>query len=546
MDYFLLVVFLMIQCRHTYVLDVLPAPINVSMDSKNFRHELKWDPGPGTPPGTYYKVFTRRRQKITVVNKTSTVLKLSSQPTYKISVQAVYNHLESLMSEVFIFTPSKDTKIDTPLLSLVGGDHRLELNISLPKAHRSAKIQDIKKFYDAKVTIFWKKAGDRRPASMDMTNSSMVLENLEAGVEYCVKVHMIIRINSNTRSSDCVYASTSDPEPNIAPKVLGITVPVLILVVVCMVGLLVALHYTGSLCGIKARLPAIMLMVLTHGYLITPETTIVKPVYINPEADKQRARNAQSQPAVQGTGLEDYDEEDEEDADEEETLYFNRAAELSSDPDSQDAPGDSSGNSSASACPIMDRVVLPVEWLLPGSHGQPDIRGHSVKGPVMLHEDPHGIVGRAMSQGEWNEEGVSVDERWEEAEQSDVNLFSVTLLKEDNSGNINLCSAIFDGSEEATDHEMGGENAPCFSLSPLHDREPHRTPSSPASHSCTPSDTEEVVLDPGQPHGVATGYKARRGREDAGTTCGKLISHGGMTDNEEQQEVDSSGYLGRY
>jgi len=29
------------------------------MRSVNFRHELTWDPGPGTPPGTHYRVFAR-------------------------------------------------------------------------------------------------------------------------------------------------------------------------------------------------------------------------------------------------------------------------------------------------------------------------------------------------------------------------------------------------------------------------------------------------------------------------------------------------------
>ena len=50
--------------------------------------------------------------------------------------------------------------------------------------------------------------------SMDMTNSSMVLENLEAGMNYCVRVHLRIRINPHTWPSRCVYASTSDPEPS--------------------------------------------------------------------------------------------------------------------------------------------------------------------------------------------------------------------------------------------------------------------------------------------------------------------------------------------
>ncbi|XP_045910211.1 uncharacterized protein LOC123973893 isoform X3 [Micropterus dolomieu] len=41
------------------VLSSLPAPVNVSVDSVNFRHVLRWDPGPGTPPGTQYMIIRR-------------------------------------------------------------------------------------------------------------------------------------------------------------------------------------------------------------------------------------------------------------------------------------------------------------------------------------------------------------------------------------------------------------------------------------------------------------------------------------------------------
>ncbi|CAL8376686.1 unnamed protein product [Boreogadus saida] len=213
--------------------------------------------------------------------KTSGVLKLKNETAYKISVAAVYNHanhsLESLESKALEFTAFKDTRIDTPWLSLVGGDHRLELNISLPKAHQSAKIEDILKFYDAKVTVTWQKAGDPKPSSMDMTNSSMVLGNLEAGMNYCVTVHLRIRINPNTRRSRCVYASTSHPEPSMGPRVLGIAVPLLVLVVVVTVVLLVGLHYTGFLCGIKAhvaRRTAGPVSVLSNPYLLLNDLSL--------------------------------------------------------------------------------------------------------------------------------------------------------------------------------------------------------------------------------------------------------------------------------
>lgn len=34
----------------------LPKPVNISLTSLNFSYILKWEAGPGTPPGVYYNV----------------------------------------------------------------------------------------------------------------------------------------------------------------------------------------------------------------------------------------------------------------------------------------------------------------------------------------------------------------------------------------------------------------------------------------------------------------------------------------------------------
>jgi len=49
--------------------------------------------------------------------------------------------------------------------------------------------------------------------SIDTTNSSVVLDKLMAGVEYCTRVHMMIRTNQQAPSS-WVCAWTSVPEPS--------------------------------------------------------------------------------------------------------------------------------------------------------------------------------------------------------------------------------------------------------------------------------------------------------------------------------------------
>ena len=181
---------------------------------------------------------------------------------------------------------------------------------------------------------------------------------------------------------------------------------------------------------------------------------------------------------------------------------------------------------------------------MPRSNRQPDIRGRNLKGPVTPDKDLHGIVGRARSRGPWSEE-VSVDERWTEEEEQlgDVNLFSLTLLKEDDSGNINLCSAHSGGFTEAADCETEAGDAP------RRDPETRGTSGRLPAHHRTPPDAGEVVLTvlaPGQPRSG----EAEGSREGSGSSCGDLISHGGETEEEEEEEQeeedeDCSGYLGR-
>lgn len=276
-----------------------------------------------------------------------------------------------------------------------------------------------------------------------------------------------------------------------------------------------------------------------------PETTISEQVYLRPEADKLKRRNAHPQSAVQGPRLKGVDEDEyEEDEDKGQSGYMNRAGELSSDSDSQDAPMDFSGSLKDVTCPTVDSgEVLVVESTLPVSHGQPEVRGPSVEWPVMLDGAQHETVDIAMSRCEWDVGRVSVvavqAERGEE--ECNVNLRSVTLAK-GYSGNVNLCSAIFGKNRDTADNEPDVEYDPCG-----HGREPHRTLCSMAAQSAMPSDTLVVPLpafqDQGGPRGD-TRCEARRSREGLATSCSSLRSHGGETDNEDELE-EVSGYLDR-
>uniref|UniRef100_A0A8C9TAR7 Fibronectin type-III domain-containing protein n=1 Tax=Scleropages formosus TaxID=113540 RepID=A0A8C9TAR7_SCLFO len=94
----------------------VPAPRNVTIQSVDFEHILKWDPGPRTPPGTMYRVNVSGSGRksglllltnVTVINLTD-VLK-DEYGEYQISVQALYKG--KLSSAPFkIFSPWRDSE----------------------------------------------------------------------------------------------------------------------------------------------------------------------------------------------------------------------------------------------------------------------------------------------------------------------------------------------------------------------------------------------------------------------------------------------------
>uniref|UniRef100_A0A0E9TZD5 Fibronectin type-III domain-containing protein n=1 Tax=Anguilla anguilla TaxID=7936 RepID=A0A0E9TZD5_ANGAN len=57
MNYVLIAIFFLQCCCQ--VLAALPTPVNITVESVNFEHSLRWDPGLERPPGTTYRVRYR-------------------------------------------------------------------------------------------------------------------------------------------------------------------------------------------------------------------------------------------------------------------------------------------------------------------------------------------------------------------------------------------------------------------------------------------------------------------------------------------------------
>ncbi|XP_058479377.1 cytokine receptor family member b1 [Solea solea] len=311
------------------VLATLPAPCNTSVVSVNFHHILRWDPGPGTPPGTKYIISKRlygqkRNVRVNVTTSTSIQLKLHSTMRYRLTVQASFNQSLSLESSL-VFCPYEDTKIGPPVLSLAGCGDCIEINISLPEADRSSGINDMHKFYSPQFRILYR-GKETLVDFLTKKLNNIIISNLDTGVEYCVQVQTKIIVNKNTEPSawKCIY--TSIIEPHREPVVLGAGAALLILVLGGLTACIFCLHYTGFLCTLKTLPRAII--IVSKGYILTPDGTTPDPISISSEMVKQRSQNIST---ILHTASEDEEEEEEveEEAGGEIIDYMDRDAQLS-------------------------------------------------------------------------------------------------------------------------------------------------------------------------------------------------------------------------
>ncbi|XP_039674198.1 interferon alpha/beta receptor 2-like [Perca fluviatilis] len=410
------------------VLGSLLAPVNLSINSLNFHHVLRWDPGPGTPPGASYKIIRRVNQK-DVYMPTNRTLKIRSfkirlpeyNVDYVLTVRAYYNQSESPDSRKLFFNPSRHTKIGPPKVSLTGCGNCIQINISLPKAEHGSRIknQDMKPLLNPVYEVFWRKPKGALK-SIETTASLYNLTNLQIGTEYCVLVHPKSNVNKNTSPSawNCTFTSIVEPRDLF---VLGAVSGSLILAVGVLMSSMFCLHYTGFLCKLNA-LPRVLHDALSHGYTLTPERTIPDNISISAGVEKQRKLNnpRTPQPATRGSNLE---EEDEEEKEEEEHVYMDRAVELSSGESSCQNSVDVSGNSKVAAS--GGSGSLTVETEVPDTEFEVEV----TRGRLDRDEDKaEGVEVSLMPEVHVTVEVHEPEDKEEVCESSgNINLFSVTL-----------------------------------------------------------------------------------------------------------------------
>ncbi|XP_077437045.1 interferon alpha/beta receptor 2-like isoform X2 [Vanacampus margaritifer] len=250
------------------VLGTLPAPSNLSVKSVNFFHILYWDPGPATPPGAQYKVFSRlsgkkekKAQNDYPTTATSFQLKLDNYKYY-FTVQAFNDGTWSPASEEVSFTPFEQTKIGPPNVTVTECGNCIQINISLPEADKSSGIanNDIMAFYKSNFRVLLKKS-NKIEGVYKTADRSITINDLEKGKQYCVQIKTEIAMNKNTEPSPWVCTFTNIADSSRVP-VLGTAVGLLIFCIGALMTLTYCLYYTGFLFKLQATLPRALIVIL--------------------------------------------------------------------------------------------------------------------------------------------------------------------------------------------------------------------------------------------------------------------------------------------
>ncbi|XP_068428701.1 cytokine receptor family member b1 [Clinocottus analis] len=512
MDRFPLVLYLTLLVDS--VLSSLPAPVNAHVNSVNFHHVLRWNPGLGTPAGVQYKINCRvgkNMKRSSYSNTTS--LKLSfrdQQKEYILTVQASYNQTLSPESNKVIFSPFVNTIIGPPKVSLAGCGSCIQINMSLPEADRSSGIKDIKKFYPGShFRVNWRIGHTGAVMSALTPNKTYTVKNLQVGTEYCVLVHTKINTNRNTKASawNCIFTSIVEPPKD--PVFLGVVAALLILIGVLMSSMFL-LYYTGFICKLKT-LPRVLDVrnVLSHCSTLTLERTIPDKISIGANTEKSKRHNNPQAPHSATRGSDSYDEDEE---DEGGNDYVDRDAELSAGESSCQDSVDVSGNSKLSG--------------VSGTHGGLDQNGAKAEGTEVSFMAEGPVTGMVKEDEKEEEHDKEKEDDKKEEEVScesfgNINLFSVTLAA------LAVC-------EEQGEEQNSGEYHSYFvklsDLEPLLPTRSHQTLNH--RNSLTESDdrtTVALILSP-QEDFTEDGYEARR----IATLSGCISTCDGETEEEEE------------
>lgn len=263
------------------VLDTIPVPVNFTILSHNFKHILQWSPGINSPPQTVFNLNQscgNRKPEHLQLNIRNTAVDVSEtfKDIYTSCTFFLWASIDNMTSSIVnkSITPYEDTIIGPPIIFMSGCGDCLNISISLPS--ESMKIDHLHPFYNSvSFDISWKKSGQKEANQISISGKQYVLQNLQPGEQYCVRVFPQIISNLNTHPSawQCGYTSKEEPRGMfyLMSWSLGAAVSGLGLLLLAL-----SLVYTGFIC--KPPLPK-SLINTTEAYHLIPEQTLFESVW---------------------------------------------------------------------------------------------------------------------------------------------------------------------------------------------------------------------------------------------------------------------------
>ncbi|KAI4805485.1 hypothetical protein KUCAC02_010099 [Chaenocephalus aceratus] len=242
----------------------LPLPVNINLTSSHFKHELRWEPGPGTPTGVYYQVAVKTDRgtiwvPVASCQHVQSPLVCNLTEAFPVRDQLYFTSISALLDsqpgEVTVvihpgFEPIKNTALDLPLLTVTPCGQVLCVDPRPPVEH-------LRVFYDNlhyKLRIQSNNANNAQSFVDTQSLERVILKDLASGRQYCVSVRISdvwASRKSNYSQPVCAFTPahyTADPWIS----------AFFILLVICALVVLALMLYTGSICLTQRPLPSVL------------------------------------------------------------------------------------------------------------------------------------------------------------------------------------------------------------------------------------------------------------------------------------------------
>ncbi|XP_061579034.1 cytokine receptor family member b2 [Cololabis saira] len=234
----------------------LPMPVNLTLNFSHLGFMLRWAPGPGTPPGTSYRVSLDTRRKHLPVESCMQVQQplvcdltgaLDLTETYSTTVTAQLDTHFSKEAVIPEFRPI--SHLELPVLSVSPCDSDLCVHLHLRPGHQH--------FLDTYTNIQYQLQirSNTRQFTKDIRSlNTVALPDLVPGTRYCISVRFNDDlVDKHSDFSQPVCAFTSGLFPTDAVISVG-----LCLVVMAALGVLAVLFSAGFICLRRKPLPSVL------------------------------------------------------------------------------------------------------------------------------------------------------------------------------------------------------------------------------------------------------------------------------------------------